>query len=160
MEHRHQPRHGLRECQPWQPTAWQSFSKKVPAVTTLILPCNATEPQDSCLHRSVLRVGNFARLIGVAFAFLQMNLLRDCYLRTQQISRRHTTRRNYVKTCCMGLLSNISHVAVARTICRAGTKSARPSIAPSSEPQCGLTLTEPFLPWFHGSTRRFEFIWR
>jgi len=53
MEHRHQPRHGLRECQPWQPTAWQSFSKKVPAVTTLTLPCNATEPQDSCLHRSV-----------------------------------------------------------------------------------------------------------
>ena len=69
-----------------------------------------------------LRVGNFARLIGVAFAFLQMNLLRDCYLQTQQISRRHTTRRNYVKNCCMGLLSNISHVAVARTICRAGTK--------------------------------------
>jgi len=39
--------------------------------------------------------------------------------------------------------NNISHVPAWRTMCHAGTKSARPSIAPLSEPQRGLTLMAP-----------------
>jgi len=33
MERRHQPGPCLRECRPGQPTAWQMWSRKVPAVT-------------------------------------------------------------------------------------------------------------------------------
>jgi len=50
--------------------------------------------------------------------------------------------------------NNASHVAVARTMCHAGTKSARPSITPSPEPQWGLTLIEPLRPYYLGSGRR------
>ena len=39
-------------------------------------------------------------------------------------------------------------------MCHVGTKSARPFIAPSSEPQWGLTLIEPLHPYIHGSIRR------
>jgi len=41
-------------------------------------------------------------------------------------------------------------------MCHAGTKSARPTHTPSSEPQCGceLTLTEPLRPYSLGSNRR------
>jgi len=45
-------------------------------------------------------------------------------------------------------LNNVSHVAAGRTMCHGGTKSARSSIAPSSEPQWGLTLIEPFRPYY------------
>jgi len=44
-------------------------------------------------------------------------------------------------------LNNVSHVAAGRTMCHAGTKSARPFIAPLSEPQWGLPLTEPPRPY-------------
>jgi len=37
---------------PWQPTVWQTCSKKFLAVTTLILFHNATKPHSSCLLRS------------------------------------------------------------------------------------------------------------
>ena len=37
-------------------------------------------------------------------------------------------------------------------MCHAGTKSARPSIAPLSEPQWGLPLTEPPLPTLSTTT--------
>jgi len=50
--------------------------------------------------------------------------------------------------------NNASHVAARRTVCHAATKSARPSIAPSSEPQWGLTLIELFCPYYLGSGRR------
>ena len=52
------------------------------------------------------------------------------------------------------VLNSPSHVAVARTMCHVGTKKVRPSIAPSSEAQWGLTPTEPLHPYFYGSTRR------
>ena len=39
-------------------------------------------------------------------------------------------------------------------MCHVGTKSARPFIAPSSEPQWGLTQIEPLRPCFPGSNRR------
>ena len=39
-------------------------------------------------------------------------------------------------------------------MCHAGTKSARPSIAPSPDPQWGLTLTEPLRPYSLDYNRR------
>ena len=38
-------------------------------------------------------------------------------------------------------------------MCHVETKSARPSIAPSSEPRWGLTLIEPLRPYYLGSGR-------
>ena len=52
MEPCHQPRPGLREFRPGQPTARQTCSRKVPAGTTSALPDNATEAQGSCPQRS------------------------------------------------------------------------------------------------------------
>ena len=96
-------------------------------------------------------VGTLARLIGSAFAFSQMNPLRDNYLRTHQTLRGHIRifARAYHRRP-----NNASHVAVGRTMCHAGTKSARPSIAPSSEPRWGLNLIEPLRPYYLGSGRR------
>ena len=48
----------------------------------------------------------------------------------------------------------VSHMAAGRTMCHAGTKSARPFIAPLPEPQWGLTLVEPLRPYYHDSGRR------
>ena len=50
--------------------------------------------------------------------------------------------------------NNASHVAVGRTMCRAGEKSARHSISPSPEPQWGLTLIELLRPYYLDSGRR------
>ena len=90
-------------------------------------------------------VGTFARPIGSAFAFSQVNPSRDCHLQTHQILRGYTrifTRAYFLR------LNNVSHMAVGRTTCHAGTKSARPSIARLSEPQWGLPLTEPPRPYY------------
>jgi len=87
---------------------------------------------------------------GSAFAFSQVNPLRDCHLRTHQTLRGHTRifARTYLRP------SNLSHVATGRTMCYAGTKSVRPSIAPLPEPQWGLTLIELLRPYYLGSGRR------
>ena len=80
-----------------------------------------------------------------------MNPLRDCHLQTHQTFRGHTrifARAYYLRS------NNASHVAVGRTMCHAGTKSARPSIDPSSEPRWWLTLIEPLSPYHLGSGRR------
>ena len=69
-----------------------------------------------------------------------MNPSRDCHLPTHQILRGHT--RIFARAYFLRL-NNVFHLAVGRTMCHAGTKSARPSIAPLSEPQCRLPLTEP-----------------
>ena len=58
-----------------------------------------------------------------------------------------------MRTCYLRL-NNASHAAIASTMCHAGTNSARPSIAPLSEPQWGLTLIEPLRPYYLGSGRR------
>jgi len=82
-----------------------------------------------------------------------MNLLRDCQLRTQQILRERTkifARAYHLRPNNAGL----SHMAVERTMSHAGTKSARPFIAPSSEPRWGLTLIEPLRPYYLGLIRR------
>jgi len=74
-----------------------------------------------------------------------MNPLRDFHLRTHQISRGCTrifARAYYPR------LNNVFHVAVGRTMCHAGTKSARPSVTPSPEPLWGLTLIELHCPYF------------
>jgi len=52
MERRNQPRPGLRELRPGQPTAGQTCSWKVFEVTTSAFPHNATEAQGSCPQRS------------------------------------------------------------------------------------------------------------
>ena len=109
--------------------------------------------QDSrFLPRAIRRsVGTFARLIGSAFAFSKVNPSRDCHLPTHQILIGHTgiSARAYFLR-----LNNISHVAAGRTMCHAGTKSARTSIAPLSEPQWGLPLTEPPHPYSLDYNRR------
>jgi len=56
--------------------------------------------------------------------------------------------------------NNVSHMTVARSMCNAGTKSARPSIAPSSKPQWGLTVTEPLCPYYLDYNRRSRNDWR
>jgi len=96
-------------------------------------------------------VGTFTRLIGSAFAFAQVNPSRDCHLRTHQILRGHA--RIFVRAYLLWL-NNVSHLAVGRTMCHAGTKTVRPSIAPSSEPQRGLTLILPLRLYYPGSGRR------
>ena len=52
LERRHQPRPGLREFRPGQPTAGQTCPRKVLPVTTSALPRNATKIQGSCPQRS------------------------------------------------------------------------------------------------------------
>ena len=76
---------------------------------------------------------------------------RDFHLRTHQILRGDT--RIFARAYFLRL-NNVSHVAVGRTICHAGTKSARPSIAPLSEPQWWLPLTEPPHPYSLDYNRR------
>ena len=49
MERRHQPGPSLRESRPGQPTDWQTYSRKVPAVTTTTVSHHTTETQSSCL---------------------------------------------------------------------------------------------------------------
>ena len=51
---------------------------------------------------------------------------------------------------CYPRPNNVSHVAAARTMCYVGTKSARPSIAPSSKPQWGLPLIELLRSYYLG----------
>jgi len=80
-----------------------------------------------------------------------MNPLRDCHLRTHQTLREHTrifARAYYLRP------NNASHLAVRRTMCHAGTKSARPSVAPLFEPQWGLTLIEPPRPYYLGQKKQ------
>ena len=132
MDCRHQARPGLGEFRPGQLTAGQTCSRKAPAITTLALTHNVTKTQKFLPTAIRWSVGTFARLIGSAFAFTQMNQLRDCHLRIRQTSRRHT--KNFASVCYTRP-NNVSHVAVARTTCHVGTKCARTSIAPSSEPQ-------------------------
>jgi len=52
LERRHQPRPGLREFRPGQPTDGQTCPRKVPAVATSVLPHNATMIQGSCPQQS------------------------------------------------------------------------------------------------------------
>ena len=84
MERRHQRGPSLRKCRPWQPTAWQTCSRKFLAVTTPTLPHNATEVPTTIRWNA----GSLARMTGRVFAFLHENPLRACHLRTQEISKR------------------------------------------------------------------------
>ena len=82
-----------------------------------------------------------------------MNPSKDCHLRTHQILGGHT--RIFARAYFLRLnKSNVSHVAVGRSMFHAGTKSARPSIAPLSEAQWGLPLTEPPRPYYLDYNKR------
>ena len=94
---------------------------------------------------------NFHKAGWKRFAFSQVNPSRDCHLRTHQILIGHT--RIFARAYFLRL-NNESHVAVGRTMCHAGTESARPSIVPLSEPQLGLPLTESPLPYSLDYNRR------
>ena len=52
LERQHQPRPGLREPRPGQPSARQTCPRNVLAVTTSALPHNVTKIQGSCPQRS------------------------------------------------------------------------------------------------------------
>jgi len=80
--------------------------------------------------RGVFFFPNTSQYVGVIFNHNSRNCMRARYLQ----------------------LNNVLPLAVARTMCHVGTKNARPFIAPSSEPQWRLTLTEPPRPYF--TTRR------
>jgi len=74
-------------------------------------------------------------------------------LDTSNILRGHTKifmRASYLQP------NNVSHMVITRTMCHAGTRSARPSIAPSSKLQWGLTLIEPLCPYFLARTGVME----
>ena len=151
MGSRHKSGSGIRGWRQCQPAACQTCSRKVPAATKLTLSHNATEVQDSCLQPTTIcwSDDNFTRLIGITFAFIQENPLRDWYLWTEQTSRAHTW--SYARGCYFPT-NNLSNVAVARILCQVGTKSAGYFIAPSSELQYELTLTEPLHPLFRDLT--------
>jgi len=107
--------------------------------STCIVPYNTTKAQSSCLQQSDKGwIETFARLTDwMHFCLLiKENLLRGFHLVTQQTSKMHTW--NYARVFYVQL-SNASHVAVARTTCHVGTKSARPFIAISSQTSWGLT---------------------
>jgi len=93
-------------------------------------------------------IGTFARLIGSAFTFSQMNLLRNCHLQTHQTMRGHT--RIFVRAYYLRL-NNVSHVAVGRIMCHAGTK---PSIAALPRPQWGLTQIDWLRLFYLDSSKR------
>ena len=140
MEQRHQSGPGLRNCRPWQPTAWQTCSRKFRCLNTDPL---SLRHRGSRCQPTTSRWIAFAKVIGIALAFFSKNALWDCHLRTQQTSRRQpppdTTNieKAHQELCDSHYLrlSNRSHVAFARTTWHAGTESARPFIAPSSEHQ-------------------------
>jgi len=142
MERRHQPRSDLRESRPGLPTAVRRVRGKFPRIQyrpSLITPSRLKVPG----HSDPVKPWNFRNLIGSVFAFSQVNLLRDCHLRTHQIFRGHTRifeRAYYLRP------NNVFHVAVGRTMCHTGTRGARPSIALSSENKWGRTLIEPPCP--------------
>ena len=77
--------------------------------------------------------------------------LRDWHLRTYQILRGHTrisVRAYFLRP------NNASYMAARRTMWHAGTKSARPSIAPLPELQWKMTLIELLRPCNLGLGRR------
>jgi len=82
-----------------------------------------------------------------------MNPLRSCHLQTHQTLRGHNTsfaRAYYPRP------DHVYHLAAGRTLCHAGTKSARPSIAASPEPRWELTLIEPLRPYCLGWISRSD----
>ena len=129
METRHELGRGFCECWPGQPTAGQSCSRKVPTVTAPTLLHDAIDARSSCPQRSCK-----------ALDLSQADWKPFCLITGESVYRLQ--------------LSNASHVAAARTMCHVGTKSARPFIAPSLEPQQGLTPIELLCPYFFGSNRR------
>ena len=151
LERRHQPRPGLREFRPGQPTAGQTCPKKVPMVTTSALPHNATKTQGSCPQWS----GEALELSRKA------NWKRFCLLTGESVKRlpppdtpnTERAHEDFARAYFLWL-NNVSHVAGWRTMCHAGTKSARASIAPLYEPQWGLPLSELPRPYSLDYNRR------
>ena len=139
MERRHQHRSGFRDSQPGQPTAGQTCPRKVPAVTTSALPHNAKRFKVPAQNNPV-KIWKFRKADWKRFCLLTGESVERLPSPDTSNIERHKrifARAYYPQP------NKISHVAAGRTICHAGTKSARPSIAPSSEPQSELTVMAP-----------------
>ena len=78
-----------------------------------------------------------------------MNPFKDCHIWTHEILRGNT---RIFPRAYYPWPNNV--LAVSRTMCHAGTRSVRPSIAPSSELQWGLTLIKPLCPYHLDYNRR------
>jgi len=150
MERRHQSGPGLRECQPEQPTAGQTCSRKVLAVTTPTLPHNTTEAQRSA-YSDPVKHWTFRRADWKCFG-----------LHTGRSVERlpppdaSNVEKAYQERCesllcaaeqCILLSRRKNYVPCWDNHCES-------LIAPSPEPQWGLTLTKAPRPYFHSSTIR------
>ena len=102
-------------------------------------------------HSDAVKRCNFRKAYWKRFCLLTDESVERLPHPAHQILRGHTrifARAYFLRP------NNVSHMAAGRTVCHAGTKSARPSIAPLPEPQWGLTLIEPLRPYYTGSGRR------
>jgi len=153
LECRHQPTPGLREFWPGQPTARQTCPRKVPAVTTSALPHNATKIRGPYPQRSgealELSQGRLEALLP-SHRWIRWEIATSGHTRPFRGHTRIFARAYFLR------LNNVSHVAVRRTTCHAGTKSVKSHIAPSSKPQWGLPLTEPYRPYSLDNNRRSD----
>jgi len=148
MERRHHPGPGFREFRPGQPTAGQTCSWKVPAVTTSAFPHNRTKTQGSCPQWS-------GEALELSQGWLVALLPSRRWIRWEIATSGHIKHWQGIPGFCESLgyyprPNNVSHVAVGRTMCYTGTKSVKPSICPSFEPQWGLTLIELLRPYYLG----------
>ena len=150
MERRHQPRPGFREYQPGQPTAGQTCPRKVPNVITSAFPHNATEAPGSCPQRS-------GEALELSQVWLEALLPSQSWIRWENATSRHIKHWRGIPGFLRAptICGQTMHPTwPSEELCYAGTKSARPSIAPSLEPQWGLTLIELLRPYYLGSGRR------
>ena len=147
MQRRHQPGPGLRKFRPGQPTVRQTCPWKVPAVRpSLITPPRLKFPALSDPEKG----WNFGKAGWKRFCVVTgESVERLPPMDTTNIESAYKifARAYYPRP------SNAFHVIVTRTMCHVETKNARPSIAPSFEPQWGLTLIQ-LRPYFFGCNRK------
>ena len=86
---------------------------------------------------------------------------RFCLLKDESVERSpppdtSNIERSYQDFCesRLSATKQCKYLAAGKSMCHAGTKSVRPSVAPLPEPQLGLTLMEPLRPYYPGSGRR------
>ena len=92
-------------------------------------------------------------------AFLSLASLEKCMPSALKTDSAKKLNQSFAKNYFLRP-NNVSHMAAGRTMCHAGTKSARPSITPLPKPQWGLTLIEALRPHYLSSGRRSRCDWR
>jgi len=141
MERRH-----LRECRPGQPTAGQTYSRKVPAVTKPALSHNATKTQSSCPQRS-------GKTLELSQRWLEAFLPSHRWIHWEVATFGHKTLRRHSKNfvrACYPRSNNASHVPCWDKACETLNcfLRPRPSIVSSVQDPVGLTLMETLRPYF------------